>query len=33
MSDLFDRNEKFDTLPNDIAAVQAFVRRAVEGHS
>jgi threonine synthase len=33
MSDLFDRNEKFDTLPNDIAAVQDFVRRAVEGHS
>ena len=33
MSDLFERGEKFDTLPNDIAAVQDFVRRAVEGHS
>lgn len=33
MSDLFERDESFDTLPNDVAAVQNFVRRAVEAHS
>ena len=30
MSDLFERDEKFERLPNDVAAVQDFVRRAVE---
>lgn len=33
MKDLFDRDEIFETLPNDIVAVQDFVRRAVEAHS
>lgn len=33
MSDLFDREETFDTLPNDIGAVQDFVRHAVGAHS
>lgn len=33
MSDLFDRDETFDTLPNDIGAVQDFVRHAVGAHS
>lgn len=33
MSDLFDREEAFETLPNDIGAVQDFVRRTVEAHS
>lgn len=33
MSDLFERDEAFDSLPNDIAAVQDFVRRAVEAQS
>jgi threonine synthase len=33
MSDLFDRDEAFDTLPNNIGAVQDFVRRTVEAHS
>ncbi len=33
MSDLFDRDEKFDRLPNNIAAVQDFVRRAAGKNS
>lgn len=33
MGDLFDREESFGTLPNDVGAVQDFVRRAVEAHS
>ena len=33
MSDLFERDEAFDTLENDIAAVQDFVGRAVGAHS
>jgi len=33
MSDLFERDEVFHTLANDIGAVQDFVRRAVEKHS
>lgn len=33
MNDLFERDEAFQTLPNDIGAVQDFVRRAVETHS
>lgn len=33
MGDLFDRDEAFETLPNDIGAVQDFVRRAVEARS
>ena len=33
MSDLFGRDEKFERLPNDIAAVQDFVRRAVEARA
>lgn len=31
MAELFDRDEKFATLPNDIAAVQDFVRRRTGG--
>ncbi len=27
LAGLFDRNERFETLPNDITAIQAFVRR------
>ena len=30
---LFDRDEKFATLPNDIAAVQDFVRKVTGGHA
>ena len=33
LSDLFERDEAFDTLENDIAAVQDFVGRAVGAHS
>ena len=33
MSDLFERDEKFERLPNDIGAVQDFVRRAVEARA
>jgi threonine synthase len=31
LSGLFDRPERFTQLPNDLAAVQTFVRRAVAG--
>lgn len=33
MAGLFDRAEKFTTLPNDIAAVQDFVRRNTGGNA
>lgn len=33
MNDLFERNETFDTLPNDIGGVQDFVSRTVKAHS
>ena len=29
LSDLYDRDERFDVLPNDLAAVQAYVRARV----
>lgn len=33
MNDLFDREEAFDTLANDVGVVQDFVRRAVEART
>lgn len=33
MAGLFDRDEKFATLPNDITAVQDFVRKAAGGRA
>jgi len=29
LADLYDRDEKYDVLPNDLAAVQAHVRDRV----
>jgi len=31
LADLFDREERYDELPNDVAAVQAYVRNAIAG--
>jgi hypothetical protein len=31
MADLFDRTETFDTLANDAADLQDFIRRSVGG--
>jgi threonine synthase len=28
LSDLFERKERYDVLPNDIEAVKAYVRKA-----